>query len=135
MKLLLDSIYLICYYYNSVQIKNTIKGERQMYAIIEVGAKQYTIKKGDIIEVEKQAVKEGQDITLNKVLLVSKDKKVDVGQPYVKEAKVEAEVLKHIKGEKVISFKYRRRKSSHWKKGHRQQLTRLKIKEIHISNQ
>ena len=101
-----------------------------MYAIIEVGAKQYTIKKGDIIEVEKQAVKEGQDITLNKVLLVSKDKKVDVGQPYVKEAKVEAEVLKHIKGEKVISFKYRRRKSSHWKKGHRQQLTRLKIKEI-----
>ena len=101
-----------------------------MYAIIEVGAKQYTIKKGDIIEVEKQAVKEGKDITLNKVLLVSKDKKVDVGQPYVKEAKVEAEVLKHIKGEKVISFKYRRRKSSHWKKGHRQQLTRLKIKEI-----
>ncbi len=101
-----------------------------MYAIIEVGAKQYTIKKGDIIEVEKQAVKEGQDITLNKVLLVSKDKKVDVGQPYVKEAKVEAEVLKHIKGEKVISFKYRRRKSSHWKKGHRQHLTRLKIKEI-----
>jgi len=106
-----------------------------MYAIIEVGAKQYTIKKGDIIEVEKQAVKEGQDITLNKVLLVSKDKKVDLGQPYVKDAKVEAVVLKHIKAEKVISFKYRRRKASHWKKGHRQQLTRLKIKEIHISNQ
>ena len=101
-----------------------------MYAIIEVGAKQYTIKKGDIIDVEKQAVKEGGDITLNKVLLVSKDKKVEAGQPYVKDAKVEAVVLKHIKGEKVISFKYRRRKSSHWKKGHRQQLTRLKIKEI-----
>ncbi len=101
-----------------------------MYAIIEVGAKQWSIKKGDIIDVEKQAVKEGRDITLNKVLLVSKDKKVEVGQPYVKDAKVEAVVLKHIKGEKVISFKYRRRKSSHWKKGHRQQLTRLKIKEI-----
>ena len=106
-----------------------------MYAIIEVGAKQYTIKKGDIIDVEKQAVKEGGDITLNKVLLVSKDKKVEVGQPYVKDAKIEAVVLKHIKAEKVISYKYRRRKSSHWKKGHRQQLTRLKIKEIHISNQ
>ena len=101
-----------------------------MYAIIEVGAKQYTIKKGDIIDVEKQAVKEGGDITLNKVLLVSKEKKVEVGQPYVKYSKAEAEVLKHIKGEKVISFKYRRRKSSHWKKGHRQQLTKLKIKEI-----
>jgi len=101
-----------------------------MYAIIEVGAKQYTIKKGDIIDVEKQAVKEGKDIALDKVLLVSKDKKVEVGQPYIKDAKVEVVVLKHIKGEKVISYKYRRRKASHWKKGHRQQLTRLKIKEI-----
>ena len=101
-----------------------------MYAIIEVGAKEYTVKKGDIIEVEKQRVKEGKDITLNKVLLVSKDKNVEVGQPYVKDAKIEGVVLKHLKAEKVISFKYRRRKSSHWKKGHRQQLTRLKIKEI-----
>ena len=103
-----------------------------MYAIIEVGAKQYTVKKGDIIDVEKQAAKEGKDITLNKVLLVSKDKKVEVGQPYIKDAKVEVVVLKHIKGEKVISYKYRRRKASHWKKGHRQQLTRLKIKEIAV---
>ena len=103
-----------------------------MYAIIEVGAKQYSVKKGDIIDVEKQAGKEGKDITLNKVLMVSKDKKVDLGQPYVKEAKIEAAILKHIKAEKVISFKYRRRKSSHWKKGHRQQLTRLKIKEITV---
>ena len=101
-----------------------------MYAIIEVGAKQYTIKKGDIIDVEKQPAKEGKEITLNKVLLVSKEKKIEIGQPYVKEAKAEAIVLKHIKAKKVISFKYRRRKASHWKKGHRQQLTRLKIKEI-----
>jgi large subunit ribosomal protein L21 len=101
-----------------------------MYAIIEVGAKQYNVKKGDIIEVEKQEAKEGKELKLDNVLLVSKDKKVEVGQPYVKGARVEAEVLKHIKARKVISFKYRRRKSSHWKKGHRQQLTRLKIKEI-----
>ncbi len=101
-----------------------------MYAIIEVGAKQYTIKKGDILDVEKQTAKEGKEIVLNKVLLVSKDKKIEIGQPYVKEAKAEAVVLKHIKARKVISFKYRRRKASHWKKGHRQQLTRLKIKDI-----
>jgi len=101
-----------------------------MYAIIEVGAKQYNVKKGDIIDVEKQAAKQGKDITLNKILLLSKDKKVELGQPYIKDAKVEAQVLKHIKGEKLVSFKYRRRKSSHWKKGHRQQLTQLKIKEI-----
>jgi large subunit ribosomal protein L21 len=104
-----------------------------MYAIIEVGAKQYSVKKGDVIEVEKQEAKEGKDITFDKVLLVSKDKKIELGQPHVKGAKVEAQVIKHIKDEKKISFKYRRRKSSHWTKGHRQQLTRLKIKEIVIA--
>jgi large subunit ribosomal protein L21 len=103
-----------------------------MYAIIEVGAKQYSVKKGDVIEVEKQATQQGHDITLNKVLLVSKDKKVEIGQPHIKGAKVEAVVLGQIKAPKIVSFKYRRRKSSRWKKGHRQQLTRLKIKEIHL---
>lgn len=101
-----------------------------MYAIIEVGAKQYSVKKDDIIEVEKQAGLKGKDIAIDKVLLVSKDKKIEIGQPYLKEAKVEATVLGQIKGEKCVSFKYRRRKASHWTKGHRQQLTRLKIKSI-----
>ena len=104
-----------------------------MYAIIEVGGKQYYVQKGDVIEVEKQATKDGHEITVNKVLLISKDKKVEVGQPYLKEAKVVAMVLGQTKGEKVISYKYRRRKSSHWKKGHRQQLTRLEIKEIDLT--
>ena len=103
-----------------------------MYAIIEVGAKQYQVKKDDIIEVEKQDAKEGKEITLDKVLLVSGDKKLEIGQPYLKEAKVRAEVLGIKKGPKIVSFKYRRRKASHWKKGHRQQLTRLKIKDIEV---
>ena len=103
-----------------------------MYAIIEVGAKQYQVKKDDIIEVEKQDALEGKEITLDKVLLVSGDKKFEIGQPYLKEAKVRAEVLGNIKAQKVVSFKYRRRKASHWKKGHRQQLTRLKIKDIEV---
>lgn len=110
-----------------------IKGEQKMYAIIEVGAKQYSVKKGDIVDVERQIAQEGKEIILNKILLASKDKKILVGQPYLKDAKIYATVLKHLKSKKVISFKYRRRKSSHWKKGHRQQLTRLKIKEIEIS--
>ena len=101
-----------------------------MYAIIEVGAKQYNVKKGDIIEVEKQNAEEGKELSLDNVLLVSKDKKIEVGQPYLKGARVETEVLGHIKARKVVSFKYRRRKASHWTKGHRQQLTRLKIKDI-----
>ena len=104
-----------------------------MYAIVEVGAKQYRISKDDVIEVEKLAALKGKDITLDKVLLVSKDKKVEIGQPYLKGALVTATVVKDIKGEKVVSFKYRRRKASHFTKGHRQQLTVLKIKDIKIS--
>ena len=101
-----------------------------MYAIIEVGSKQYLVRKDDSIEVERQEAEEGAEISLDKVLLISEGDKVSVGQPYVKEAKVLAFVQKHTKGKKAISFKYRRRKSSHWKKGHRQQLTRLVIKKI-----
>jgi large subunit ribosomal protein L21 len=103
-----------------------------MYAIIEVGAKQYNVKKGDILEVEKQAAEKGATLVLDKILLISKEKKVEVGQPYLKDAQVTALVLGQIKGEKKTSYKYRRRKSSHWKKGHRQQLTRLEIKEIEL---
>ena len=102
-----------------------------MYAIIEVGGKQYNVQKGDVLEVEKQkAAEETKEIIIERVLLVSKDSSLDVGQPYVKGAHVTVEILGQIKARKVMSFKYKRRKSTHWKKGHRQQLTRLKIKEI-----
>ncbi|MDD2752666.1 MAG: 50S ribosomal protein L21 [Candidatus Omnitrophica bacterium] len=101
-----------------------------MYAIIEVGAKQYQVKKGDLIEVEKQENPAGKEISLDKVLLISKDKKVEVGEPYLKGVHVKAEVVEQTQGTKVDSYKYRRRKSSHWSKGHRQKLTVLKIKEI-----
>jgi large subunit ribosomal protein L21 len=101
-----------------------------MFAVIEVGAKQYYVEKDDVIEVEKQSAVEGKEVSIDKVLLVSKDKKVEIGQPYLKGAEVQALVLKNFKGPKTISFKYRRRKASHWTKGHRQQLTRLKITGI-----
>jgi len=101
-----------------------------MYAIIEVGAKQYQVKKDDILEVDRQDVKEGKDIIFDKILLISKDKKIEVGMPYLKDAKVKATALKETKAKKLLSFKYRRRKSSHWSKGHHQPLSRLKIKEI-----
>ncbi len=104
-----------------------------MHAIVEVGAKQYNVKKDDVIEVESQDVKDGKEISLKNVLLAADSKKVEIGQPYLKDVKVVAVVLNHFKAKKVISFKYRRRKSSHWKKGHRQQLLRLKIKEISFS--
>lgn len=103
-----------------------------MYAIVEVGAKQYKVQKDDLIEVEKQDKKEGAEFALDKVLLVAEDTKIEIGRPYLKEAKVTAEVLDNFKGKKVISHKYRRRKAFHWTKGHRQQLTLLKIKDIKL---
>jgi large subunit ribosomal protein L21 len=101
-----------------------------VYAVIEVGAKQYKVEKDDVIDIERQDKKERQSLTLNKVLLVAEKNNIQIGQPYVKGAKVTASVLKNLKARKVISYKYRRRKSSHWKKGHRQLLTRIRIKEI-----
>ncbi|MDD5771280.1 MAG: 50S ribosomal protein L21 [Candidatus Omnitrophica bacterium] len=103
-----------------------------MYAIVEVGARQYSVKKNDIIEVNKQVVEKGKDIVLDKVLLVCSDKTIEVGQPYVKGVKVEASVLGQFKGEKSMAYKYRRRKNWHWSKGHRDQLTGLKIKSIEL---
>lgn len=102
-----------------------------MYAIIELGGKQYNVQKGDVLEVEKQkAAKDTKEVAIEKVLLVHKGESVDVGKPYVKGAHVTIEILGAAKGPKVMSFKYKRRKSTHWKKGHRQQLTRIKIKDI-----
>ncbi|MCX5700839.1 MAG: 50S ribosomal protein L21 [Candidatus Omnitrophica bacterium] len=105
-----------------------------MFAVIEVGAKQYSVVKDDVIDVNKMDLKEGKDFIIDKVLLVSKDKKVEFGQPYLKNVKVEAQVLSQIKGEKTTAFKYRRRKSSHWEKGHRAKLTKIKIKSIEIGS-
>ena len=101
-----------------------------MYAVIEVGSKQYSVKKDDIIEVNKQAVAKGDNLDIKNVLLVSDGKKIEIGQPYVSGAKVQATVLKQSLGEKTTAYKHRRRKNSHWEKGHRAQLTELKIKAI-----
>lgn len=105
-----------------------------MFAVIEVGAKQYNVTKDDVIDVNKMDLKEGKDFIIDKVLLISKDKKIEVGQPYLKNVKVEAAVLEQFKGEKTTAFKYRRRKSSHWEKGHRAKLTKIKIKSIEIGS-
>jgi large subunit ribosomal protein L21 len=87
-----------------------------MYAIIDVGSKQYNVTKDDVIEVNKQLVTKGDKIDIDKVLLVSDGKKVEIGQPYIKGAKVEAIVLKQTLGDKTTAYKHRRRKNSHWEK-------------------
>ena len=101
-----------------------------MYAIIETGGKQYKVQKNDILAVEKLSAKGGDKVQFNTVLLTG-GKEVRVGDPLVKGAGVQATVIEQIKDKKVISFVKRRRKSSSKsKKGHRQQITLLKITDI-----
>jgi large subunit ribosomal protein L21 len=103
-----------------------------MYAILEAGSKQYKVQKGDVIEVEIFGAEPGKTVKLDKVLLYSKGKTSEVGRPYIKGAHVVCDVISDVKADKVITFKYRRRKKSRVKRGHRQQLTRLKVTEIEI---
>ena len=101
-----------------------------MYAVVETGAKQYKVAAGDTLQVERLGAEVGKTVTLDKVLLVNNDGQVAVGTPTLSGASVVADVLKHVRGEKVVSFKMKKRKGHHKTIGHRQELTILKVKEI-----
>ncbi|WP_137700415.1 50S ribosomal protein L21 [Marimonas lutisalis] len=101
-----------------------------MFAVMKTGGKQYKVQSGDTLTVEKLAADAGEKVQFNEVLMLGGDKVV-VGAPFVEGAAVQAEVVDQVKGDKVIHFVRRRRKhSSKRTKGHRQQLTMLKITEI-----
>ncbi len=101
-----------------------------MYAVIETGGKQYKVAKNDILVIDTIDVKKGGEAKISKVLLLHEGTTTHVGNPHVKGAHVICEVLGGFRGEKSVSFKYRKRKSSKKKIGHRQELLRLKVKEI-----
>lgn len=101
-----------------------------MYAVLETGSKQYRVAAGDTLEIERLSVDAGQPFTFDRVLLVNREGAVTVGTPTVSGATVEADVVEHIRGEKKLTFKMKRRKGYHKSIGHRQELTVVKIKEI-----
>ncbi len=101
-----------------------------MYAIIRTGGKEYKVAEGDIIEVEKLDGEVGSKVELPDVLLTGDGKNISVGTPLVKGVKVTAEVLDQKKAPKVKVFKFKRRKNYIRNKGHRQQITMLKILSI-----
>ena len=101
-----------------------------MYAVLETGSKQYRVSAGDRLEIERLAVEAGQPVTFERVLMVNQDGKITVGSPTVADTAVLADVVEHIRGEKKIAFKMKRRKGYHKTIGHRQELTVVKIKEI-----
>ena len=105
-----------------------------MYAVIETGGKQYTVELGMELEVELLDAEPGQEINLDRVLLVVDGETSAIGQPLVADAAVSAKVLRQDRGEKTISFKYRPKARSRVKKGHRQELTVLKITEVRLGS-
>ena len=101
-----------------------------MQAVIRTGGKQYLVKPGDIIDIEKIPGEKGDSINFDEVLFVSNDGEVKVGKPLVENVKVEGKILNQKKGDKIIVFKFKRRKDYRNKNGHRQRYTTLEITDI-----
>ncbi|HNV86648.1 MAG TPA: 50S ribosomal protein L21 [Candidatus Omnitrophota bacterium] len=101
-----------------------------MYAIVKAKDKQYRLEAGNILEAENLTVEKGKEITLTDVLLIGDGDKITVGQPVIKGASVLCEVLDNVQGKKGLAFKFRRRESYRKRRGFRQLLTRIKVKEI-----
>lgn len=101
-----------------------------MIAVIQTGGKQYLVSPGQKIKIEKLNNKEGEEIIFSDVLLIEKNRKVEIGNPIVKDAKVVGKVLKQGKGDKIIVFKYKSKTRYKVKKGHRQLFTEVEITGI-----
>ena len=101
-----------------------------MYAIVEIAGQQFKVEKDQQIFVHRLETKEGSKIDFDQVLLMDNGVKIEVGAPVIKGAKVTAKVLEHLKGDKVVVFKKKRRKGYKVKNGHRQRLTEITVQEI-----
>ena len=104
-----------------------------MYAIIESCGKQYKVSEGDVVYFEKLDTEEGKKVTFDNVVLVSDDKNVKIGTPYVKGCKVEGTVVANSKGKKIIVYKYKAKKNYRRTQGHRQPYTKVEIKSIKVA--
>lgn len=100
------------------------------FAIVQTGGKQHRVEPGQVIEVEKLAVEEGQTVELNEVLLVSDENGIRQGRPLVDGARVVGRVVKQTRGPKIIVFKYKPKVRYRKKTGHRQSITRIAIENI-----
>lgn len=100
------------------------------YAIFKTGGKQYRVSEGDSIDVENIDAAVGDNTSFPEVMMLNDGTSTTLGDPFIKGAKVEAEVVDQHRDKKVIAFKFKRRKGFHKTKGHRRHLTRLEIKKI-----
>ncbi|NQU03919.1 MAG: 50S ribosomal protein L21 [Syntrophaceae bacterium] len=101
-----------------------------MYAVIKTGGKQYKVSEGEFLKIEKIEGNRGDAVSLDDVLMISRDGEIKVGTPTVEGAKVVGEIIGQTRGSKITVFKMKKRKGYRRKTGHRQNLTNLRIKEI-----
>ncbi|MGQ9630918.1 MAG: 50S ribosomal protein L21 [bacterium] len=101
-----------------------------MYAIIESGGKQYKVQEGEYVQVEKIEGEEGREIRFDRVLMIADGERVEIGTPTLKNASVEAEIVRQGKDKKIVVFKYKPKKNYRRKRGHRQPFTKVRIKKI-----
>jgi large subunit ribosomal protein L21 len=103
-----------------------------MYAVIKSGGKQHRVSEGDTFAVEKISGNRGDEVSFNEILMVARDKEIKVGTPFLEGVKVVGEIVEQAKSRKINVFKMKRRKGYQKKTGHRQELTRVKIREISL---
>ncbi|MEG1705572.1 MAG: 50S ribosomal protein L21 [Clostridia bacterium] len=102
-----------------------------MYAIVEISGKQYKVSEGDIIFVDRlESLEPGEAVEFEKVLLLSDDTKVTIGDEYVKNAKIKGVVVSHGKDKKILVYKYKAKKNERKTRGHRQPYTKIQIEKI-----
>lgn len=101
-----------------------------MYAVFKNGGKQYKVIEGSIVLLDKMSLEPKSKIELNEILAIVDNDKINIGTPFIKGAKIEAEVINEDRGKKVVTFKKRRRKDSKTKRGFRRDFTRVRILKI-----
>lgn len=133
LKKIISTIHFVLIFFILLQPQKILtKNIKNMYAIVEIAGQQFKIEQGRKVYVHRLEAEEGSQIKLDRVMLVDNDGSVKVGTPLVEGAEVTATVVNHIKGDKVLVFKKKRRKGYQKMNGHRQYLTTLKIDSINF---
>ena len=104
-----------------------------MNAVVKTGGKEYRISKGDLIRVEKMEGKVGDQVTMQDILMISDEDKVQVGNPFLTNAVITGEIVQQVRGKKVLIYKMKRRKNYRRTKGHRQNYTYVRVNDISLA--
>ena len=118
---------------NSKNSSNNSSESNELYAIAETSGQQFWFEENKYYDIDRLNAQEKDKITLDKILLIKKDDSISIGTPYIKNAKIELEVISHKRDKKIIVYKIRPKKKTRRKMGHRQELTRVMVKSISIA--